>query len=648
MFFNCRRRNVAALPFAGKEVRKMYEKEKKGKYRIEGRIDPKALSKVPKEMSLRVYAVRDRKIVGSCPVKKKGTFTVEYEWETYAKGRIKKPIGVYLMVGPDLPEDSILQHEFPKEFLESKVFKFADGTWHVKASDSLMQKLFSPNLMKKYYLPWWEIYCYDWRPCVQILACSQITGGLCYNERPMTDVRVRIHEIRFPLLVVAGQTPQTYTTIIAEGDTDAFGYFKASIRRCRALFRIPFHVVKGHRVEVGQVVDGLFHRIYMDPEDKPRQLESDLCQEIHILETDVIHPEHAEALLTGNTFRLTRIGNIPVGYINQDDTSAFHGYADSMAASDSATKKVKDCAFYGKIKIFANIGDGLLNTIKFYRIRYSYMSNGTTVENYVQVPFNNLRESTDAEKPIFGPYKTEFMGPTDGNIYEYPNPYDLAAGKQWVYKGLTMVLNTATLPLAYGKFTFTIEPLNAAKNPVTVDNPGDLSCTILVDNTPPSGSIGDIFGPSGVAAACGFLKLPAAGSHPGCDGNPRNRVSGLITVPFKAQDQNTNIHSITLQAHFGDVCDAPVMLVGPGMKPEISLSPSHSGCGGTVQYQNYDDVPQAERPHFGGSAAYCASLNHFWDVCAYEFRLTIHKRVTNGEVAHPWWTFSKHITITAS
>jgi hypothetical protein len=619
------------------------EAMKETNYKIEGKIDPKILEEVPKELGLRIYAVRDRKVLGSSPIERDGSFSIKYKYDIYEKEEKRLAIGPSLIAGPDFPGDEILKAKFPGVFLPPEEFKEKEGEWCGTVPPKLTAEIISKPIIDKWWIPWWKTYCYEWRPCVEVLACSKIEAGLCYDEQPLTNVHVRIYEVGWCWFPFPGG--HKYTKLVAEGDTDGFGYFKTKKIICKKLFLLPLCMKSGYLVEVGQIIDGVFNSIYKDPDDQPRELKSDLCEEVYIDKTKVITPEPPEGLLTGNTFKLTRIGNIPVGYINQDPTSPFHGYANSMAASDSATLKVIDSAFYSEIKLYANIGAGIVNTVKYYKIKCSYKINGTSIDSYIQVPFYNLRESTNAEKPIFGPYKTEFMGPTT-SIYAYPNPYDLAVDKQWVYKGLILVLNTATLPLPYGKYTLTIEPLDASKNPVPVDNPSELTCTILVDNTAPSGSFGQIIGPYGTAAACGFLKLNPAGTYIACDGNTRNRVSGRITVPFSAQDGHGNIHSIVFGAYFGDVCDAPVTLVGSGKKPEISMVPGCSGCGGTSEYQNYNDVPLAQRPNWSGNSNYCTSLDRIWDECAYQFRLTIYKRVTNGEVAYPWWDFAKHITIT--
>jgi len=616
---------------------------KEANYKVYGKIDPKVLEAIPEELGLRIYAVRDRRVLGSSPIGRDGRFSIRYKYEVYEKGEKRFAIGSSLIVGPDLPGDAILKAKFPLVFLPPENFELKEDEWCGTVPKKWNKNIISKPIIDKFWIPWLKTLCYEWRPCVQVLACSKIESGLCYNEQPLTNERVRIYRVSWSILVPFGQEPQKYITLVAEGDTDQFGYFRPKITICKKPFVIPFYKVLGYIVEVGQIIDGAFNSIYKDPEDQLRELETDLCEEVYIDKTKVVIPEDAEGMLTGNTFKLTRIGNIPVGYINQDPNSPFHGYANSMAATDSATLKVIDSAFYGTIKLFANIGAGIVNTVKYYRIKCSYEIDGTAVESYIQVPFSNLRESTNVEKPTSGPYKTEFMGPTDNNVYTYPNPYDLAEDKQWVYKGLIMVLNTATLPMPHGKYTFTVEPLDVNKNPVMVANPDNLKCTILVDNTAPTGSVGAIKGPGGqLVSACGFLKLPFARTDSRtCDGTTyaRNVVHGKISVPFSAQDGHGHIKSIVLEAHFGGKCDTSITLVGGVKKPAI-------GCDGTWEYQDYSDVPSTQRPIWSGRSDYCASSDQDWDECAYQFRLTIYKRVTNGEVAYPWWDFTQHITIT--
>lgn len=601
------------------------------------------LKEVPKELKLKVYAIRDRRVLGSSFIKDDGSFNITYQYGIHEARGKKFGVGPSLVVGPDMPGDAVLKGKFPTVFLGHENLTEKEGEYTATVSAAIMNKILTKTSLEQVLLPWWHNYCQEWRPCVQIIACGKIQNGQCYDEEPLPNVHVRIYEVGELLF---GQSQ--VKNLVAEGDTDQWGYFKFEKTICFIPWADPAFFSKGYLVEVSQMIDGALNLIYADPPNQFRSLESDLCEEIYILKTDVIIPVPPDGLLTGNVFKLTRIGNIPVGYINQNMSSPFHGYADSSMATDSATLKVLDSAFYASIKLFANVGAGLVNTIKFFRIKCSYEQNGTTIESDIQTPFNNPRDTTPAEKPIYGPYKTEFLGPVDG-IYTYPNPYSNAIAEQWVYNGLIGVLETEALPLPYGKYKFKVIPLDASKNLVTVDNPGDLECTILVDNTVPAGSIANIIGPgNSVAPACGILRLPFKMTRPACDNNTRNVVAGRITVPFNVWDQNGNLKEIMLTANFGDVCDAgttsPITLVGPGKRPETNCTPDSSGCNGTIEYQEYSNVSLAQRPGWYGNQ-YCSSRSGDWDECAYEFRLTVYKRLTNGEVAYPWWAFSKYITI---
>jgi hypothetical protein len=605
-------------------------------YRIDGKIDAGVLKEIPEEMELKVYAVRERRVLGTSKIELDGSYSIRYKYQIHREqdSERKHAMGPYLIAGPDLPGDTILKHKFPAVFLPPENFKMKEDALHATIGQNIANQIINKEIIVAYLKPWWKLHSYEWRPCLELLACSRIESGLCYDQEPLSNMHVRIYQRRFPRLWLTGSTPREYTVLVSEGDTDSFGYYRDS-----ETYYLPWILLwrnLGYIVEVGQIIDGAFVSLYKEPYS---EIPNDICQRILIEKTQVITPESPEGLLTGNTFKLTRIGNIPVGYINQNSASPFHGYANTLTAADSATLPVIDSAFYSTLKLYANIGAGILNTVKYYRIKYAYEANGTHIESYLQAPFYNTRETTDEERPVYGPYKTEFMGPT-GGYYTYPNPYDLAADKQWVYKGLIMVLNTATLPLPYGKFTLTLEPLDAGKNPVAVDNPADLACTILVDNTGPAGSLGDIIGPGEqTVPACGFLTLPSVGSRAAtCYGSPatRNVVQGEISVPFSATDEHGNIHSIVLSAEFG--CNESYVVVNSSNSPT-------AGCGGAAEYQDYNDVPNAQRPDWHGRSDYCGARDGTWDECAYQFRLWIYKRLTNGEVAYPRWEFTKHITI---
>lgn len=621
----------------------------KSNYKVNGKVDPKQLKDIPEKANLTAYVIRDRKQLGSAPVQKDGTFSVEYAYEVYNAEDKIQPLGIQLTFAPKLPDDSIINEKFKKLFLPANAFKAEQEMFRAEVSEKLVKAAFDRNFI----VDWYAKICHTHNPCVQVLTCSSINGGVCYGEKDLENARVRIHEVRRAQLLGPGSTLTPYTVQVDEGDTDSSGRYWAEWTICHYRHIFPFYITLGYRVEVGQIVDGAFQQIYIDPEEELRELPDGTCTEVYVDETDVVQPTEPDGELTGSTFKLTRIGNIPVGYIEQNTSSDFYGYADSSSATDSATLKVKDSALGRTIKLFANIGADLLsggNKMRYYRLKYSYESDGINYENYFTIPFRNLREATAAEKPITGPYVTENLGPIVGpdsqrNVYEYPNPYDLTIDKQWIYKGLIMVINTRNLPLTHGRYTITIEPLKADMSDLTpvITNPQDLSFTMLVDNTVPTVSIGNIGGPYGSAVACGFLDLDFNSSYTACDGHLRKQLTGTITVPYVANDSQNNLWKLQVFADYGDVCDRRLNMQ-------------------TVDYTDTTIVPVPQHPSWGGGSFTASSSGkvstsdvwgnpiagsqlNTWDQCAYQFTVRVFKRVSNGEHAYYRWDFEKHITI---
>jgi hypothetical protein len=629
---------------------KEHNNMKKSKYTITGKVDPKQLKGIPKEVQLTAYAIRDRKLLGRGVVQKDGKFAIEYIYDTYLEGRKKLPLGVHLTFGPHLLDDKIVTERFRRVFLPAKDFSEKQDAYTIKASDDMIRKAFDD----RYIIDWYSRICVTRTPCIQVLSCSSIEDGLCYDEQDVANAWVKIYEIRLPRVIPIGTTFSETSVLVAEGSTDNSGRFHAEWSRCHYRYMIPLFFIKGYRVEVGQIIDGGYNQVYLDPPEVLRELRDDICEEVYIDRIDLEEPVEAEGELTGNVFKLTRIGNIPVGYIEQNNSSAFYGYADSSGATDSATLQVKDCSIGRTIKLFANIGSGLLsgaNQMGYFRLKYSYTDGSTTMEDYFKKPFRNLREATDAEKPLTGPYVTEDLGPVPGpdslrNVYIYPNPYDLADDKQWIYKGLVAVINTRQLPIESGLFTITIEPL---KNDMTaypngfITSSDDLSLTIMVDNTAPYVSIGSITGPYGSAVACAMLDLDLHSTYTACDGNTRKQLSGTISVPYSVSDSNQHLWQLRVLAQYGDVCDRNIVMQ-------------------TVSYTDTTVVPWVSRPDWSGGNFTATSqgkthttdiwnnpipgsLLNKWDQCAYQFTVRVHKRVSNGEHRYYWWDFNKHITI---
>jgi hypothetical protein len=622
----------------------------KSNYKITGKIDPKQLKDIPENARLTAYAIRDRKLLGSGEIKKDGKFTIEYNYDAYLEGDKKLPLGIQIAVAPLMPDDSIVNTKFKRAFVPAADFSEQQNKF---TTDIPIEKM-AAIVDGPYIIDWFKKICITHTPCIQVLSCSSIEDNICYGEMDVENAIVKIYEIRVPFIIILGTDPVETAVLVDEGTTDSSGRFHAEWTHCFYPLYFPHYHVKGYRIEVGQIIDGGYHQVYIDPPSVLRNLVNDVCEEVYVDRTDIEEPVPAEGELTGNSFKLTRIGNIPVGYIEQNSSSAFFGYADSSGATDSATLKVKDCAIGRTIKLFANIGSGLLsgaNQMSYFRLKYSYTEDSTTYEQYLTMPFRNLREATDAEEPVTGPYVTEDLGPILGpdsqrNVYIYPNPYDLTADKQWIYKGLVAVINTNKLLVKSGLVTITIEPLKGDMTPYPsglITTEDELSFTFMLDNTPPSVNIGNISGPHGSAVACGFLDLDYFNTYTACDGNTRKQLSGTVSVPYTVSDPLNHIWSLTVTAEYGDVCDRDIVMQ-------------------TVSYTDTTVVPLSARPDWGGGSFTASSTGkthttdvdgnpipgstlHKWDQCAYQFTVRVHKRVSNGEHHYYWWDFDKHITI---
>lgn len=622
----------------------------KSNYKITGQLKADQIKDIPEKAELTAYAIRDRKLIGTGAVNKDGKFSIEYNYDTYGEGEKRQALGIQLTFAPKIPDDNIINEKFKYGFIPAKEFKEQKNVFVTTASADIISAAFDGPFI----IDWFARICVTRTPCIQVLSCTSIEGDLCYGEKDVKGARVKIYEIRTPSLIPFGITPVETPVLVAEGTTDSSGRFHAEWSSCHYRYMIPLYFVRGYRVEVGQIIDGGYHQIYTDPTDVLRDLIDDICEEVYVDRNSLEEGVEAEGELTGDVFKLTRIGNIPVGYIEQNSSSAFYGYADSSGATDSATLKVKDTAIGRTIKLFANIGAGLLsgaNQMGYFRLKYSYSIGGSTYEDYFKMRFRNLREATIAEEPVTGPYVTEDLGPVAGpdsqvNVYAYPNPYDLAVDKQWIYKGLISVINTRQLPVNNGLITVTIEPLKNDMTPYPagfITTPDDLSFTMMIDNTSPTVNIGSVTGPYGSAVACGFLDLNLHNTYTACDGNTRKQLSGSVSLPYSVSDLTENLWQLKVTAEYGDVCDRSILMQ-------------------TVSYTSTSVVPLASRPDWSGGSftatslgkthttdvwggAIPGSLLNKWDQCAYQFTVRVHKRVSNGEHGYYWWDFSKHITL---
>lgn len=588
-------------------------------YIIKGKIKKDDLEKLPDELPVMAYAARDRRVLGSASVNEDGSFWIKYKYKV--SGKEKKPIGVYLIIGPKLPGDQILKTKLERKFLSSKGFKRASPRYMYELK--FKEAIPLPEKYKRRYEETIMAFTAGFTYMGYIRTCSPLIedpahpcplgcgnpGSLSTSEH---HVYVRIARedsiIGDDILLSDG----------SESEESISGEFSVT-EIIPGLWIFPFG--RTALVEVYQKIGGIANMLYSGSHTFKDNLPQYIC--IDRDEVEIIEIPEPEGAGVGNSFGFTRVSNIAIDYINQST-----GYADSSGATDSATHKVKDFAFFGELHLYANIGEDLLVDastgdcrIQYIRVKYEHLDTGT--EGYIQTSFGNAREPREGE----GEDITETMGPlplseTGGmiGVYRYANPYETAAlypGKEindWVFKGLLMVIYPSSLPFNYGRYRLTVEAYGTDMAEVSIadveNNDFVEEFNLLIDNdiSALTGDIKDIMG----TGACGFLDRTGIGL---------GETFG-ITVEFDINNSRGNLRDFELTAHWGANC---VEILSEG---------------------EYPTYPGITPPNWYGESGISTTENKAWVQCAYQFRLRAHRRVTNGFSNETWReVFTKHITI---
>lgn len=641
------------------------EPQSVAKYEILGKVDTKSLKKLPQHAVLMAYAVGAKQVLGWARVDKKGNFKINYQHKVL--GRKRQPYGINCVLGPKMPFDKVPNALLPKQFIKSSAFKKAGDGYAVSIQSEFAISQGLIDFIKNKYIE----YC----PCVFLVTCSGVDYiddyPVCHDQEPLgyPNVYVRISEVWGTRFFYTMPFKKTLHPLV-EGPVDENGYFsKCVMIELQTSSPMLGPAFLGYHVEVFQVMGSDHYTLYTDDIEKPRSrfglnpgydLISGDCVRVCVDRStvDLFDPEEADPPIPGRTLRFARIARIPREYIEADgraDTS-------SAPASSPVLEGIHDSAFSGRLYVYANIGEDLLNDatreseVAYFRIKYSYHDGVNDQTGYLTRRFRNPRYVHNPDgsvgDPVYedlGPLPLSSTGDLEG-MYIYPNPHeriDLHPDRDWYFKELLTIINTNLLPCDYALYTFELELYNSDMTRIDdiVDPDGTgLSMNLLVDNVAPTGEIFNIMGPGDqVATACGFIELPEGGVRPQvCNGVAQSRVHSLvsnISVPFAVLDTHGNLHSLRLHAHWG--CDESVKLAGGTLKPETSDN--------LQEYAQYTDVPAAERPEWSGRNDYSASLSRQWDQCAYQFRLRVWKRVTNGMDPHSIEReFTKHITILAN
>jgi hypothetical protein len=613
------------------------KKDDMTKYTIVGKVDPKEISDILEDGRVMAYAVRDRRVVGRAAVEPDGSFRIKYQYDPVR--RAPAPYGVDLIIGPVLPGDEILRAGFERTFLSSEGFERSNPSFEYVLAESV-------KLPIEWRLRYERIY--------PLTRCEFTYTGFVYTCSPLNDPPGGQAGCSSPMALSSVDT-EAYVRImskagpvIAEGvEIDLTGRFEYTHTWTVGVGFFCAYVIEPVDVEVYQETGEGDHIIYSGEHTFFNNVAEDIFIDRDQVEIIARPPEPTAG--PSNYFGFERIGNVPVEAVYYDGEvtgefganvavpTEFVGYANSVdkpgVTTGSADLKVKDYAFGGKLHFYANLGESFGQslpggvdmsdvTVKYFRLKYSYFNPETLetiADTYISIPFNNTRS-------VVGGTTTEFMGahhthPTLGTslphpTYQYPNPYETDANRNWKYRGLLLVLNTNTLPHKSGRYTFCVEPLDANMNPVTILDPNDCVLELMIDNDKKAltGEIGDIIKGGVSVPVCGFLDLTAVGHCTASD----------LDVQYSVDDAHGHLRSFSMTVQYGESDAEPISLSGH----------TYTRSGSTPQWK--------------GVQGDVATKTFLWRTCGHQFRLVATRRVTNGFHTIHWKPFTFHVTILSS
>ena len=602
-------------------------------YKIRGRIGSESLKKIGKRIPLKVYAIQNRMVLGSGPVKDDGEFEIRYN--LFAKNN--EASGVDLVFGPDLPRDQVLKIRLPRKFISASNFKKQENLYVyelpiVELSEVFLQPLFIFNFKHEMTYVGFVYTC---------LPLTTLNSGQesCMNPLALSSV----DEIAFARISTASKL------IVEDIEIDITGRFTYTDVWYDMFFYI-YPMTSQVTLEIYQKTDQGDHSLYKNS----RQFVDNVPQFIYLDrgKTEIIHRPPEPTLAQGSFFGFDRIGNIPTACIYEQKPATkppppsndFIGYVDSIPGDipnvqlGDADFKVKDYAFGGTLHFYVNLGENFGNKIgttiidmekipiKYFRILYSYQDkNGQKQSEYINSIFDNTRKiqnGTATER--MGPFTTPPNNPnvTVAPYYIFPNPYEIDPDKNWLYRGMVLAYNTLLLPTNYGRYKFTIEPLD--ENLSIVNYPGtqnnikgeDCELTLAIDNDFDALKL-KITNVSHIpeysfTPACGIMDFT------------KTAENKSVAVDFSVVDDHGNLRDFSLKADYGlndvvHIVDWTSYVRPLGANPNPYWSPGSQ---------------TAQKVQTGG-----------WTQCAYSFNLQANRRVTDGFTTTPTKEFTYSLTI---
>jgi len=570
------------------------------KYTITGRIDLSEIKELPEEVRLRIYAVRDGKILGTAEPKKDGSFSIEFVHP------LETPIGVNVVVAPEVPEkyrQNVATKDACMETLEHHISALR---W--KKGESYHVDLGAMHVS----LPLFQHWVLWMRPFhVHGRVRCRKTG------RPVPYALVDAFEVD-PLS--GGGFRQD---LIGSGVTNTCGNFHITF----PWFLVLLPQTRPDLIfRVSQKVDGATKAIYSEDPTKTRWNMVDGTFVNLWVEDDCLTFNNPTTDRPGDcSFLFTRVGLIGVEHIDND------GYADIPHSLSAFMPEDKDAPFGATLHLCGWFGES--SDITHYRIQYRKDGG----------PFKDISDSLSNSYYDLssGKWVTVSMGPfTLGglqNLFTTPYLLDKMEGKHrpWWFPDLLAQWDTTK---ADGDGRYTIRILGYRWDGTTISAP---TCLVIeptygeielqIDNSRPESKILNLIlatqtpgTPPHVVQPCDILEFKAGDS---------------LTVHFRAYDANGHLCGYQLDAMYGHNCRVTPAPAGASDQYDPThLTPAKKWQGG-----NFATIYLASSYGMADGEG-CIAGN--MPSCAYQFRLGVWKRTNNGYGRiYPWVEDTTHVTI---
>jgi hypothetical protein len=400
--------------------------------------------------------------------------------------------------------------------------------------------------------------------------------------------RVKVYEV--------DKVPAGYKAdLLVEGFTDLSGEFNLS-------FAWPYDIsVAGNRPDIifkaTQKIDGTEKVIYNEnPASETRwnigdilsvTLEAEGC--LSIAPTPSGRPYDI-------LFVFTRIGVIGVNNIHTVGAGAT-GYA--YPDIDPAAPNSRDANSPFGLTLDVAGWFGQFTDTTRYKIQYS--SDGVHFADIADPLYNSYYEFD----PGGGNWITAAMGPftEGGQINVYKMPYVENPGQPWIFPDL--IAKWDTTKVTDGLYTLKIQGFKWNASGTALEpssalliDPSYGTLKLRVDNSPPVSKINGIKHDGHAVAVCEIVDF----------------TSGALSIEFEASDSKGHLREYVLNAMYGHNNIVSPIPVGGSDNYSNHIGPSRHWNGGafTVTYDT-TTYPAAKMP-----------------TCAYQFRLDVTKRTTNG------------------